>query len=375
MGKNKKKKSPEKKATAAASVPQAAREEPTTSPVSEPGERELQQLEEEVSQLGKFSSDIELNPPLNNSILTDLNKDQTGPSESDSSKVSERQSQDVRVPDSEKEKSPRAAVVHVGSSMEASSSKGELKIPKRGGPGKTGKEGRPTQVHVNHFPLKIVGNKKVHHYDVEITAPWRRPNRKSDEPLFRAALLKLRTDHSKVFPPVIAFDGVKNLYTTQQLALPGGHHWTAEVEVKDSEDRATKLKFTIALVKTNIDLRGTIERILTGEIEVSLGLAEVQILNIVLSQSARESCQVIGRNYFPESSMTGRSVDLPGGKSVWFGHFQAVNIGWKPFINVDVANKPAVKQNHLIAFMDLVLSNSKSRSRYRLYYNKLTKLF
>ena len=215
----------------------------------------------------------------------------------------------------------------------------------------------------------------MNHYDVDISTPWRRTNRKSDEPLFRAGLTHLRRVHSSVFPPVIAFDGVKNIYTTQQLGLPGGHHhWTAEVEVKDPEGRDTKLKFTIALVKPNIDLRGTIDRILRGEIEVSLGLAEVQILNIVLSQSAREASQVIGRNYFPDSSMTGRSVDLPGGKSVWFGHFQAVNIGWKPFINVDVANKPAVKQNDLIAFMDLVLSNNKSRSRYRLYNNKLTRL-
>ena len=223
-------------------------------------------------------------------------------------------------------------------------------------------------VHVNHFPLKVHGNKKVHHYNVEITAPWRRPNRKSDEPLFRAALLKLRENHSKIFPPVMAFDGVANLYTTQQLAFSGGHHWTAEVELKDPEGRDTKLKFTISLVKPNIDLKGTIDKILSGEIEMNLGLAEVQILNIVLSQSARESCQVIGRNYFPESSMPGRSVDLPGGKSVWFGHFQSVNIGWKPFINVDVANKPAVKQNDLIAFMGLVLSSFRYRSDNKLMH-------
>ena len=246
--------------------------------------------------------------------------------------------------------------------MEASSTKCELRIPKRGGRGNEGKEGRTTQVHVNHFPLKIHGNKKVHHYDVDIVAPWRRANRKSDEPLFRAALVKLRNDHCKIFPPVVAFDGVKNLYTTQQLAFPGGHHhWTTEVEINDSEGRATKLKFTFTLVKKNIDLKGTIDRILSGDIELSTGLHEVQILNIVLSQSARDSCQVIGRNYFPESSMQGRCVELPGGKSIWFGHFQSVNIGWKPFINVDVANKPAVQQNDLISFMTIVLSNFRYR--------------
>ena len=54
--------------------------------------------------------------------------------------------------------------------------------------------------------------------------------------------------------------------------------------------------------------------------------------------------------------MPGGCVELPGGKSIWFGHFQAVNIGWKPFINVDVANKPAVQQNDMISFMKSVLS-------------------
>ena len=56
MGKNKKKNTPEKKATAG--VPEA-REQPTST-VSEPAgaERDFQQLEEEVRQLGRFSSDI-----------------------------------------------------------------------------------------------------------------------------------------------------------------------------------------------------------------------------------------------------------------------------------------------------------------------------
>ena len=54
MGKNKKKKTPEKKATAA--VPQPREDPAATAAVSQPAE--LQQLETEVRELGKFSSDI-----------------------------------------------------------------------------------------------------------------------------------------------------------------------------------------------------------------------------------------------------------------------------------------------------------------------------
>ena len=106
----------------------------------------------------------------------------------------------------------------------------------------------------------------MNHYDVDISTPWRRTNRKSDEPLFRAGLTHLRRVHSSVFPPVIAFDGVKNIYTTQQLAF-SGPEWSAEVDVSDSEERKVKLKFRIQLVKTNIDLGAAVDGIMNGEID------------------------------------------------------------------------------------------------------------
>ena len=179
----------------------------------------------------------------------------------------ERQMADYEVREPEKEKSaPKVAPqVTVGSSIGPSMTKSELTIPKRGGPGKQGVEGRQLEVHVNHFPMTIRGGKRVNHYDVDITTPWRRTNRKSDEPLFRAGLTHLRRVHSSVFPPVIAFDGVKNIYTTQQLAY-SGPEWSAGVDVSDSEERKVKLKFRIQLVKTNIDLRVAVDGIMNGEI-------------------------------------------------------------------------------------------------------------
>ena len=63
-----------------------------------------------------------------------------------------------------------------------------LTIPKRGGPCNKGVKGRQLEVDVNHFPMTILGEKRVNYYDVDITTPWRRTNRKSDEPLFRVGL-------------------------------------------------------------------------------------------------------------------------------------------------------------------------------------------
>ena len=38
-----------------------------------------------------------------------------------------------------------------------------------------------------------------------------------------------------------------------------------------------------------------------------------------------------------------KPVDLGGGVEVWFGHFQSLRIGWKPFLIVDASQKAFVK--------------------------------
>ena len=46
--------------------------------------------------------------------------------------------------------------------------------------------------------MRVTGKKLINHYDVQIAAPWKRTNRRSDEPLFRRALLKLVSLNGKV---------------------------------------------------------------------------------------------------------------------------------------------------------------------------------
>eukprot|EP00092_Neocalanus_flemingeri_P005039 GFUD01005419.1.p1 GENE.GFUD01005419.1~~GFUD01005419.1.p1 ORF type:complete len:1029 (+),score=236.79 GFUD01005419.1:45-3089(+) len=242
-----------------------------------------------------------------------------------------------------------------GTSCEPGNVTHELAIPKRGGPGNIGKEGKKYLVHVNHFPLKISDQKRINHYDLEITTPWKRLNRRSDEPLFRRGFRKLCQENANIFPNYIAFDGIKSIYTTRKLGY-SKESWTGKVEIPDSLEvsKMVVLSFKVQLARTNIDLAGAVNTFIAGQ--TPNAYSEVQILNIVLSQVAREKCVTIGRNYFPESSIQGRSVDLTGGKSVWFGFFQSVNIGWKPMLNVDVANKPAVKGGNMIDYMEEVLA-------------------
>jgi len=232
----------------------------------------------------------------------------------------------------------------------------QLTVPKRGGPGSQGRNGKAVLIFANHFPLRIRAGSSVNHYDVDIKTPWKRENRRSDEPMFRRGFRKLCFENPDIFPKVCAFDGVKNFYTTRRLGF-NGKKWTGKVsipELLDDNEITIDLTFTIQLARSNIDICGAINAFIDGT--VADASAETQILNIVLSQLAREKCVSIGRNYFPDTCQEGRSIDLPGGKSVWFGFFQSVSVGWKPMVNVDVANKPAVKGCDFISYMEEVLS-------------------
>jgi hypothetical protein len=43
------------------------------------------------------------------------------------------------------------------------------------------------------------------------------------------------------------------------------------------------------------------------------------------------------------SKPVGRSEEIGGGVEVWFGHFQSLRLGWKPFLNVDVTQRAFLK--------------------------------
>ena len=134
-----------------------------------------------------------------------------------------------------KEQRKNQTTISFGSSEE-SNVKFELSIPIRRVPNEIGKEGSPYRVHVNHLPLKVSEQKRVNHYDIDISTPWRRENRKSDEPLFRKGFRKLCLDNPKVFPKDLypAFDGMKSIYTTRQLGF-NSETWTGKVEIKDGK--------------------------------------------------------------------------------------------------------------------------------------------
>ncbi|KAJ9582416.1 hypothetical protein L9F63_003269, partial [Diploptera punctata] len=214
-----------------------------------------------------------------------------------------------------------------------------LQIPTRKA---CGKRGRPIKVETNHLALRLPEKcKPVFHYDVEIIPDL--PKR-----LLRYAMEEFRIRNYRFRYP--AFDGKKNLYSAEQL--PIDRECTDTVEVKDSEsDRIKEFRITIKQV-ARIDME-SLKTYMNSGISLAPPQKAIQAVDVVLRHAAAYRFTPVGRSLFTRPS-PGEVVDLGDGQEMWYGLFQSANLGWKPFVNVDVAHKAFPKaQNVLDAIWDV----------------------
>lgn len=190
-----------------------------------------------------------------------------------------------------------------------------------------GTEGRRIRIETNHLPLNIRKLKQAEHYDVTFIPD--RPKR-----LFRAAINTFREVHySSRYP---AFDGVKNLYSSTPLPFGGQIEGTVNVEGDDG--RRHEFKIAIKWVNS-IDLTILQTYLSTNEENVlkSLNLQEpLQCIDIVLRHAVSTQFIPVGRSYFSEPR---EQVLLGEGMGLYHGFYLSSILGWKPYLNVDVAHK------------------------------------
>ena len=86
----------------------------------------------------------------------------------------------------------------------------------------------------------------------------------------------------------------------------------------------------------------------------------IQALNIVLSMTPRLHYETVGRNHFNPNPENGTAIDIGGGASLWVGTFTSVRLGWKPMLNVDVANKIGFEEGKIVDFIERVLSSNRN---------------
>ncbi|CAH1737621.1 unnamed protein product [Aphis gossypii] len=215
--------------------------------------------------------------------------------------------------------------------------KNELFIPKRRNPKSGGSLGRPTQVEVNYLPLNLdkLFKKVVYHVDVQFKPEL--PKR-----LLRNALEEFNNKH---YPKLLfAFDGRRNMYTTKEIKGK-----TDLVAVLNDENNRT-IDFTVTTSVVNVIQMNKIEDYLkSGSSNATPGEA-FQALDIILKNrpfSLRFTN--VGRSFFPLPRVT--PVDLGEGMELWKGFFQSPVMGWKPFLNIDVAHKGFPKHQPLINYI------------------------
>ncbi|XP_063975958.1 protein argonaute-2-like [Diachasmimorpha longicaudata] len=211
-------------------------------------------------------------------------------------------------------------------------------IPRRKNPMKGGTAGRPIRVETNMLSIIFKKNLNipVTHYDVKF---------EPDRPrfLFKLAFAKLRSQHFPNNYP--AFDGRVNAYAAGDL--PFGAELTATVTVVDHEtQREREVKVTMKKANS-IDI-SWLHNVKPGLVESDRDQTTIQVLDVILRSASFARSIQAGRSFFTPQR---NPVDLSSGMELWGGLFQSAVLGWKPYLNVDVAFKAFPKSQNVVAAM------------------------
>ena len=226
---------------------------------------------------------------------------------------------------------------------------------------KVGKSGRKIPLRANHFPLKVdVPGGVIYHYDVNFILADKKGVKKSDRKLLLEAIQRLKGKYPEIFNHAVVFDGLKNVYTCQKLKF-SSDKFEDDVEIKENAiylmvpEVRVILKYVrrinVNSAVTEYCRRGTTE---TKPDDV------IQALNIVLNMTPQLHHETFGLNHFNPNTSNGTSIDIGGGVSLWVGTFTSVRLGWKPMLNVDVANKVGCDESSVIKFIEKVLNSNGS---------------
>ncbi|XP_025202202.1 protein argonaute-2-like [Melanaphis sacchari] len=215
--------------------------------------------------------------------------------------------------------------------------KSKLLVPKRRNPKTGGTIGRATEIDVNHLPLKLdkLFKKTVCHIDVQFKPEL-------PKKLLRNALEEFIIKH---YPKLnFAFDGRRNMFTTTEIK------GRSDLITVLNEESDGTVEFTISTSVVNrIPMIKIQDYLKSGSSYQPPGEA-FQALDIILKNRPFSLRFInVGRSFYPLPRNI--PVDLGDGLELWKGFFQSPSMGWKPYLNVDVANKGFPKHQPLITYI------------------------
>ncbi|XP_037721027.1 protein argonaute-2 isoform X3 [Drosophila subpulchrella] len=199
-------------------------------------------------------------------------------------------------------------------------------LPQPAGSIKRGTLGKPGQVAVNYLDIDMSKMPpKAYHYDVKIMPE--RPKK-----FYRQAFEQYRIDQLK--GAIAAFDGRASCYAVDKLPLKTQ---SSEVTVTDHNGRT--LKYTVEVKETadsEVDLM-SLNNYMKERI-FDKPMRALQCMEVVMASPCHNKAIRAGRSYF-KMAEPGQRRELDDGYEALVGLYQAVMLGDKPFLNVDISHK------------------------------------
>uniref|UniRef100_A0A1B6EZT3 Piwi domain-containing protein n=1 Tax=Cuerna arida TaxID=1464854 RepID=A0A1B6EZT3_9HEMI len=171
--------------------------------------------------------------------------------------------------------------------------------------------------------------------------------------LFRPAIREMQRKYFPNRHP--AFDGRKNLYSSGEL--PFGTQIRDTVSVSDPERNQPK-EFDVTIKFANHVDMSLVSQYFSQRIDFPQEAC--QVLDIVLRNPAAMSFTPVGRSFF--TPPRNQIISLGNGLELWYGFYQSSNLGWRPFLNVDVAHKGFPEPKPLL---DVMLDMMKKHKSFR----------
>ncbi|KAI0221014.1 hypothetical protein L0F63_004190 [Massospora cicadina] len=200
-----------------------------------------------------------------------------------------------------------------------------------------GKAGRPGQIDVDYFPIKLKNFETIHHYDIQV---------------FEAFVQKCSNDRAVLNKISLVFDGVKNAFSPR--VLPFQKEFETEVVLPERGGKAKSSRiFKLKLTKVNeipVDLAEMHAR-------TPAGLMAIMAFNIVFRhQTNNKFVQVRDSFYTSEGAR-----NMMGGLEVWPGYFRSFMPGADGLaLNVDTIACTFYRSGNLL---DLIMAFIGLRTR------------
>ena len=240
---------------------------------------------------------------------------------------------------------------------------------------KVGTLGKKIRLRVNHFPMEInVPGGVIYHYDVEFKFSEKNEKEKKKVPekkeevknrkLLLEAFNQFKKKNSQIFvsPHVAVFDGLKNVYTCEKLKFPSkeSKEFKGQIEIKEDANSSQGSEITVILKYAGpVDVNDAVAEYCRRGITETKPYSAIQALNIVLSMTPKLHYETVGRNHFSPNLRDGTAIDIGGGASLWVGTFTSVRLGWKPMLNVDVANTVGFDESPVVKFIEKILESNR----------------